>query len=273
VFARREVAAIGANHGGMFRRTLLFAAAAFALPAAAQTVPGTRRSRAAEARVTPGLAKAFAAQGLRLGAPVFLRITKAPAELELWVETAPGGAFEKFRSYPICAFSGAPGPKLREGDMQAPEGFYSIKPAQMNPASQFHLSFNLGFPNAYDRAHGRTGSALMVHGACVSIGCYAMTDPVIEEIWSAMAAAFRGGQSAIAVHAFPYRMTPSEVLAKAGDLPAGWRADLAPDEAVAVGNRAGWAGQLAAGWAAFEATKKPPRIRIVAARYRAEMVR
>ncbi|MFZ4069289.1 MAG: 2-dehydro-3-deoxyphosphooctonate aldolase [Caulobacterales bacterium] len=258
----------------MNRRFLIAAAAAvLAYPAAAQTVPSSRRSRAAEARVAPRLRAELAAAGLRLGAPVFLRITKAPAELEVWVESAPGAAFGKFRTYPICAFSGAAGPKLKEGDMQAPEGFYAVAPAQMNPASQFHLSFNLGFPNANDRAHGRTGSALMVHGACVSIGCYAMTDPLIEEMWTLMAQALRDGQKAISVHAFPYRMAPPEVLMKTGDPPPGWRGDLTPEQAVAIGNRGGWAGQLGAGWAAFEASKKPPRIRVVGARYQAEIVR
>jgi murein L,D-transpeptidase YafK len=260
----------------MLRRALLFAAAAaaaFIWPAAAQTVPSSRRSRAAQARVAPRLRAELAAAGLRLGAPVFVRITKAPAELEVWVESAPGAAFAKFRTYPICAFSGAAGPKLSEGDMQAPEGFYTVTPAQMNPASQFHLSFNLGYPNAYDRAHGRTGSALMVHGACVSIGCYAMTDPLIEEIWTLLAQAFSAGQKTISVHAFPYRMTAQEVLMKAGDLPLGWRSDLTPEQAVAIGNRGGWAGQLGAGWAAFEATRKPPHIRVVGARYQAEIVR
>jgi murein L,D-transpeptidase YafK len=250
---------------------LMAIAAGMAGPAFA--VPGSDRSRAVERRVSPGLTAAMAAQGLKLGAPVFVRITKGPAELQLWVETKPGAAYALFKTYPICHFSGGVGPKLKQGDMQAPEGFYPVSAAQMNPQSQFHLSFNLGYPNAYDRAHGRTGSFLMVHGQCVSIGCYAMGDPAIEEIWTAMAAAFRAGQRAIWVHAFPYPMTPANVLERAGDLPRGWRADLTPEQAVAIGNEASWAGQLAAGWAAFEASKKPPRMSMANKRYRAEIVR
>jgi murein L,D-transpeptidase YafK len=238
-------------------------------PFDAAALPASERSREVEARVGPALANEFAVRGLTLGAPVFIRITKTPAELELWVEPQPGGAYALFKTYPICAFSGGPGPKLREGDMQAPEGFYAVAPGRMNPASAYHLSFNLGFPNAYDRAHGRTGSFLMVHGDCVSIGCYAMGDAAIEEIWTAMAAAFRAGQRRIDVHAFPYRMDPASVLTKAGDLPPGWRADLTPAEAIAIGNAGGFAGQLAAGWAAFEATRRPPRISAEGGRYAA----
>ena len=97
-------------------------------------------------------------------------------------------------------------PKLWVGDKQSPEGFYFVKPSALNPYSQFHLSFNLGYPNAYDRANGRTGSDLMVHGNCVSMGCYAMTDRKIEEIWTLIDAAFRGGQKFFRVHAFPFKM-------------------------------------------------------------------
>ncbi|MCW8880392.1 MAG: hypothetical protein OQK51_25315, partial [Kangiellaceae bacterium] len=76
-----------------------------------------------------------------------------------------------------------------------------------NPWSRFHLSFNLGYPNKFDRAHGRTGDALMVHGDCVSIGCYAMTDPYIEQIYTLMHQAFEQGQPFIRVHIFPFKMT------------------------------------------------------------------
>ena len=118
-----------------------------------------------------------------------------------------------FKSYAICSFSGDLGPKLKQGDWQSPEGFYFVKPIQLNPWSQYHLSFNLGFPNRYDREHSRTGSALMVHGDCVSIGCYAMTDPQINEIYSLASAALENGQPFFRVHAFPFKMT-DERLAK-----------------------------------------------------------
>jgi murein L,D-transpeptidase YafK len=215
-------------------------------PASAAAPAETARSRAAEARVTQRLHSEFAAAGLRLGAPVFIRITKQPAELELWVEGA-GGTFVKFRTYPICAYSGSLGPKLRVGDGQAPEGFYVVLAGRMNPASSFHLSFDLGYPNAFDRAHGRTGSALMVHGNCVSIGCYAMGDPGIEEIWTAMAAAFRAGQPFVRVHAFPFRM------------------DRIGDHRDAT-NAAFWA-DLKLGWDRFEQTKRPPNTIVRGGRY------
>ena len=166
------------------------------------------------ARVTPMMAAAFERQGLTWGAPVFLRIFKEEAVLELWVEN--GARYELFKTYPICAYSGDLGPKLKEGDRQAPEGFYEVGLRALNPQSSYHLSFNLGFPNAYDRSHGRTGSFLMVHGACVSIGCYAMTDPLIEEIYVTVEAALRTGQGAVPVHAFPFRMTEARMEAMRG---------------------------------------------------------
>ncbi len=152
--------------------------------------------------------------GVLPGAPVFLRIFKQERELQLFMQNAAGD-FEHVRSWPICAVSGRIGPKLREGDRQAPEGFYAVSPRALNPASSYHLSFNLGYPNAYDRAHGRTGSYLMVHGDCVSIGCYAMTDPVIEEIYAIMEAAFDEGQPFIRVHAFPFEMSDANLAARA----------------------------------------------------------
>jgi murein L,D-transpeptidase YafK len=118
-----------------------------------------------------------------------------------------GGAFGLFRSYPICAWSGALGPKLLEGDRQAPEGFYRVTLKQLNPNSRHRLAFNIGYPNAYDLFHGRTGSAIMVHGGCTSVGCFAMTDPQIEEIYPIVEAALRGGQPAVEVSIFPFRLT------------------------------------------------------------------
>jgi len=119
---------------------------------------------------------------------LFIRIIKTTPQqdkgvLEMW-KRGKDDKFSLDRTFEICTWSGYLGPKLKEGDGQSPEGFYFIKPSSLNPNSNYHLSFNLGFPNAFDRAHGRTGSFLMVHGDCVSIGCYAMTDGGIEEIWA-----------------------------------------------------------------------------------------
>ena len=151
----------------------------------------------------------LAAKGMSAGSELFVRIFKDEAELEVWKEV--GGRFEHYKTYPICAWSGRLGPKLKEGDRQAPEGFYVIKPTQMNPRSQFHLAFNMGYPNAYDRSHGRTGAHLMVHGDCSSRGCYAMTNPQIEEIYALARESFKGGQRYFNVHAFPFRMTEANM--------------------------------------------------------------
>lgn len=174
-----------------------------------QYVPSSQRSRSAVDRVAPRLAAELGELGLSYGAPIYIRIFKEERELEIWVKA--DDRFALFRTYDIAAYSGELGPKLRKGDHQAPEGFYSVTPARMNPNSRFHLSFNLGYPNAYDVAHGRTGSALMVHGSDVSIGCFAMTDEGIEEIYAIAEAALRNGQPLFHVHCFPFRMTESNM--------------------------------------------------------------
>ncbi|WP_444901508.1 murein L,D-transpeptidase family protein [Microbulbifer sp. SSSA007] len=146
------------------------------------------------------------AQNLEYGAPIFIRIFKGSSTLELWMESNDG-RFKLFKEYEICAYSGDLGPKEQEGDLQSPEGFYFVNAGRLNPWSQFHLSFNLGYPNKYDRMQGRTGSALMVHGDCVSIGCYAMTDTNINEIYTLATEALKGGQPFFRVHAFPFKLT------------------------------------------------------------------
>ena len=144
-----------------------------------------------------------------IGAPIFIRIFKEEAELELWMKT--GQQFSLFKTYPICRFSGRLGPKLKTGDHQAPEGFYFVGRNQMNPYSRNHRAFNLGFPNLYDRSFGRTGSFLMVHGGCSSVGCYAITDEHISEVYALADAALAEGQSAFQVQAFPFRMTEANM--------------------------------------------------------------
>ena len=121
-----------------------------------------------------GMQVLLAKQGMTQEAPIFVRIFKEESQLEVWKQKRDG-RFHLLKTYPICTWSGALGPKVKEGDKQAPEGFYTVTPGQMNPNSQFHLSFNLGYPNAYDKVNGRTGGALMVHGDCRSAGCFAMT--------------------------------------------------------------------------------------------------
>jgi murein L,D-transpeptidase YafK len=141
----------------------------------------------------------------RLGASAYVRIFKKEGELELWLKR--DGRYALYKTYPICKWSGRLGPKLQSGDYQSPEGFYSVSARQLNPNSAYHRAFNIGFPNAFDRQNGRTGGALMVHGACKSVGCFAMTDLVIDEIYGFVEAALRGGQHDVPVHIFPFRMS------------------------------------------------------------------
>jgi murein L,D-transpeptidase YafK len=147
------------------------------------------------------------ANGMTKESPILIRIFKEESELELW-KIDKSGRFALLRTYPICRWSGSLGPKFQEGDRQAPEGFYSITPNLMNPYSNYHLAFNTGFPNAFDRANGRSGSSLMIHGDCASVGCYAMTDEQITEIYSLAREALFGGQRSFQVQAYPFRMTP-----------------------------------------------------------------
>ena len=212
-------------------------------------VPTSRRSVKAVTAQTPHLEQALAAVDLKLGNPVFLRITKTQSHgdktgrLEAFVENS-AGVFQFFKAWDICNYSGALGPKLKQGDGQSPEGFYFVTPARLNPNSSFHLSFNLGYPNAFDRAHGRTGDFLMVHGNCVSIGCYAMTDEGIEEIYTLVEAALKGGQGFVRVHAFPFPMTDENMQAYENH-----------KDVVFWQN-------LKQGWDWFERHKRPPNVEV-----------
>jgi len=157
--------------------------------------------------VPPKLLAQIEAKDMDLQSPILVRLFKQEAELEVWKQDR-SGRFALLKTYPICRWSGDLGPKVREGDRQAPEGFYAITPAQMNPTSAYYLSFNTGYPNAYDRSLGHTGSELMVHGDCSSRGCYAMTDEQIAEIYALGRESFFGGQKSFQFQAYPFRMTP-----------------------------------------------------------------
>jgi murein L,D-transpeptidase YafK len=145
-------------------------------------------------------------------APVLIRTFKKEAEFEIW-KMKSDGHYTYLKTYPMCRWSGQLGPKTREGDRQVPEGFYPITPGQMNPNSNYYLSFNVGYPNAYDRAFGRTGGAIMVHGICSSAGCFSMTDAQIAEIYAIAREGFNGGQREIQMQSYPFHMT-AENLAK-----------------------------------------------------------
>jgi murein L,D-transpeptidase YafK len=133
------------------------------------------------------------------------------SELEVWKQR-DDGRYYHFKTYPVCNWSGDLGPKVKQGDRQAPEGFYTVTREQMNPDSKFHLAMNLGYPNSYDRAHRRTGEFLMIHGKCKSAGCYAMTDALIEEIYAMARETFVGGHDSFQVHAFPFRMSDENMV-------------------------------------------------------------
>ncbi len=157
----------------------------------------------------PSMTERLSELGGQIGDPIFIRIFKYTAELELWIKVKD--RYELLHTYEVCRQSGYLGPKLKEGDKQGPEGFYYVTKNRLNPNSKFHLSFNLGYPNTYDRVHKRTGSALMVHGNCVSIGCFAMTDEKIEEIYELVEKALGNGQKVVRVHIFPFRMTDTKM--------------------------------------------------------------
>ncbi|MEP1231710.1 MAG: murein L,D-transpeptidase family protein [Litorimonas sp.] len=212
------------------------------------------RSTIAIKNWTLPLQNELASHNLELGNPVFFRIIKQPSmttstgRLEAFVENT-SGEFEFFKAWDICNYSGDLGPKLKQGDRQPPEGFYFVTPAQLNPNSSYHLSFNLGYPNAYDRAHERTGDFLMVHGDCVSVGCYAMTDTGIEEIYTLLQSALAGGQDFVRVHAFPFPMTDENMRAVEGHK-----------------NFPFWQ-NLQEGWNWFETYKRPPNTEVKSKRY------
>ncbi|TIP56703.1 MAG: murein L,D-transpeptidase, partial [Mesorhizobium sp.] len=188
------------------------------------------------------------AKGMTRTSPVMARIFKEEGKLEIW-KAKTNGRYDLVASYDICKWSGKLGPKYTEGDRQAPEGFYTVRPAQMNPRSSYHLAFNIGYPNAYDRANGRTGSHLMVHGACSSSGCYSMTDAQIEQIYAFGRDAFQGGQTEFQIQAFPFRMTAANM--------ARYRKDP---------NYEFWK-MLKVGYDNFEITKVPPKVDVCEKRY------
>jgi murein L,D-transpeptidase YafK len=180
--------------------------------------------------------------------PILVRLFKEESELEVWKQDRTGH-FALLKTYPICRWSGELGPKIKEGDRQAPEGFYNITPGLMNPNSAYYLSFDLGYPNAYDRSWGRTGAQLMVHGDCSSRGCYSMTDEQISEIYALGRDAFFGGQKSFQVQAYPFRMT-GQNMAKHRNSPhlAFWK-------------------MLKKGNDHFEVTRAEPRVNVCEKRY------
>ena len=209
------------------------------------TIPTTGR---AMAPLSDKMVEEIANKNMDKDSPILVRIFKEEAELEVWKKNKDG-EFALLKTYPVCRWSGDLGPKKKQGDRQAPEGFYAITRGQMNPNSDYYLAFNTGYPNAFDRAWGRTGSELMVHGDCSSRGCYAMTDEQIQEIYALARDAFFGGQREFQFEAFPFRMTALN-MAKHRNNP----------------NFAFWK-MLKEGYDSFEATHQEPKIAVCEKRY------
>jgi murein L,D-transpeptidase YafK len=186
----------------MIRKSLVVFTSALFL---AGCVPTAHYSKLDPQRGLVTQASDTANKGARYNAPVLLRIIKETKQLELWKQNKDD-SWSKIKSYEICTFSGELGPKKKQGDYQAPEGFYEITAGQLNPFSSQYLALNTGFPNKYDRAHSYSGAALMIHGGCSSAGCYAITDPLMEEVYAAVRDAIKGGQKSVQLQIYPYEM-------------------------------------------------------------------
>ena len=246
---------IGACPSGEYRvlsrpylRALLTSAALAGAIALAGCNPSDVTSGRAQAPLSEKTLAEIAAKNMDKESPILARIFKEEAEMEIWKKNRDG-EYALLKTYPICRWSGALGPKIKQGDRQAPEGFYTVTPGQMNPNSSYYLAFNTGYPNAFDRAWGRTGSDLMVHGDCSSSGCYAMTDEQMQEIYALARESFFGGQKSFQLQAFPFRMTALN-MAKHRDNPhfAFWK-------------------MLKQGYDHFNATHREPKVAVCEKRY------
>lgn len=205
-------------------------------------------SNKVEQPLPPAILADMKAKGMDRNSAITIRIFKEEGVLEIW-KAKTDGRYEKIASYEICAWSGRLGPKEKEGDRQAPEGFYALTPANLNPQSKYYLAINTGFPNRYDAVNNRTGSNLMIHGACSSSGCYSMTDAQILEIYAFARDAFRGGQQTVQLQAYPFRMTADNMA----------RHRFSPHYSF-------WK-MLKAGYDQFEITKQPPQVGVCDKKY------
>lgn len=217
---------------------------------ASQPTPQNIKSREAASKTRSRLQQLLKQKKLRMGSPLFIRIFKHERLLELWLENSKG-TYTMLKSYIICYNSGSLGPKEKEGDRQSPEGFYTVSTEQLNPKSNYHLSFNLGYPNEYDQYHQRTGSALMIHGRCSSAGCFAMTDYFMDEIYALADAALANGQIFFAVHIFPFKFSENGLPPIAQSYPEWHRFWL----------------NLYQGYRLFETYRRVPEISVIDGRY------
>ncbi len=213
--------------------------------------PSTPRSRAiveaAGARLEPELRK----QGLKCGDPVVLRLFKEEKELEIWMKPSSSPLYTLFKVHRVAASAGRPGPKLREGDGQAPEGFYEVSAEGLRPGTRHHLGLDFGYPNALDRRLGRTGDEMMIHAGATAAGAYALSPQGMEEVYALADAALRAGEKTVGVHLFPFRLT-----------------DKRMDQVVEARGRwtEGWV-NLKEGYDFFENVRRPPSLEIEGGRY------
>lgn len=207
--------------------TLAILPQAFANP----RIDGIRKARADDVK------KLLAAAGLPSPVDtVYLRAFKEEKVVELWAGKK-GAPLVLVKTYPVCAASGEPGPKRMEGDLQVPEGLYEI--SEFNPGSNFHLSMKVSYPNASDRVRSdakRPGGLIYMHGNCASIGCIAIEDGPIEEVYLI---AQDAKTRPIRIDIFPARLTPEWMAAHADSPHASFWKELEP------------------GFRVFEATKRP----------------
>jgi murein L,D-transpeptidase YafK len=218
-------------------------------------LPPAERVEAARKRTEDGLRARCAA--LKVAYPpkaIFFRAYKEEREVEIWVGNQARGKLQKFGTYAVAGASGTVGPKRKEGDRQVPEGCYDI--VLFNPASRFHLSLRVGYPNEADRVWAdadRPGGDIMIHGDTRSIGCLAMTDEKIEEIYTLAFAVTRGKQFPVFI--FPARLSPKNLSSLKSEWPdrKAWH-ELWDDLATIDG--------------AFNATQTIPKVDVVKGRYR-----
>ena len=212
--------------------------------------PATEQQPAESKKVAPEvelLKRRLAEKDMILGSPIMIRIFKSESELEVWVQK--GDRYDLLNTYAICTWSGKLGPKVAEGDRQSPEGFYAVDTEQLHLSGRHPRSLDIGYPNTLDRSHGRTGSFILVHGGCTSIGCFAMTDPLMEEIFTLANSALKQGQEQIQVHVFPFRMTDANMQRHAQSQWAGFWQNLKP------------------AYDMFEASRVPPTVSVCGGRY------
>ncbi|MBI4699548.1 MAG: L,D-transpeptidase family protein [Deltaproteobacteria bacterium] len=206
------------------------------------------RLQSASQHQSSGIRRLFAKAGVAYPPEaIALRAFKEERVLELWARASGELRYALVAQYPICALSGGPGPKRRDGDGQVPEGFYFVD--ELNPVSRYHLSLRLDYPNAADRVLGDArapGGDIFIHGDCVSSGCIAITDPAVEQLYLIALAARSRAREPIPVHIFPARLTDAALRRLGETHPI---------------QRAFWA-NLKQGYDSFEERSIPPVVQI-----------